>query len=170
MVLKLNRRTAFCIGAFMLCAVCLGAAPQPLAQFGGVGASPSSALSIPTGDTMQAGDLAKMLAGPTAARPLILQVGSHLFFAQAHIPGSVFAGPGSQPAGLELLARKVAGVKKDKLIVLYCGCCPWGRCPNVAPAYKQLREQGFTRGKVLYLANNFDDDWVGKNLPVERGE
>jgi hypothetical protein len=53
---------------------------------------------------------------------------------------------------------------KKKLIVLYCGCCPWGRCPNVGPAYKALHDQGFTNVKVLYLANNFGDDWVAKGI------
>ena len=54
-------------------------------------------------------------------------------------------------------------------IVLYCGCCPWGRCPNVGPAYKLLLDMGFTRVKVLYLADNFGADWVNKGFPVESG-
>jgi hypothetical protein len=54
--------------------------------------------------------------------------------------------------------------------VLYCGCCPWGRCPNVGPAYKYLYDQGFTNVKVLYMANNFGDDWVAKGYKVEHGQ
>jgi rhodanese-related sulfurtransferase len=100
----------------------------------------------------------------------VLQVGSRIFFAESHIAGSIFAGPGSQPAGLQLLQSKVASVDKKKLIVLYCGCCPWGRCPNVGPAYKYLHDQGFTNVKVLYLANNFGDDWVAKGYQVEHGQ
>ena len=49
-------------------------------------------------------------------------------------------------------------------------CCPWGRCPNIGPAYKQLRGLGFIHVKALYLANDFGDDWVSKGYPVERGE
>ena len=139
------------------------------AQFSGP-VDPASALSIPAAGTIQADALVKLMAAPAATRPLVFQVGSRLFFAQAHIPGSVYAGPGAQPAGLDLLASKVAGAAKNKLIVLYCGCCPWQRCPNVGPAYKRLRDLGFTNVKVLYLANNFGADWVSKGLPVENGE
>jgi hypothetical protein len=28
---------------------------------------------------------------------------------------------------------------------------------------------GFTRVKVLYLADNFGDDWVNKEFPIEAG-
>ena len=69
-----------------------------------------------------------------------------------------------------MLASKVASINKQMLIVLYCGCCPWNRCPNVGPAYKQLRDLGFTNVKVLYLANNFGDDWVAKGYRVEHGQ
>ena len=69
-----------------------------------------------------------------------------------------------------LLKKFAAPLKKDQLIVIYCGCCPWNRCPNIGPAYKQLRDLGFTNVKALYLANNFGDDWVAKGYPTERGE
>ena len=150
-------------------AVVIFVQPQAFAQFSGT-ADASSAQSIPTAQTVQPADLAKLLAGPAEGRPAVFQVGSKLFFAQKHIAGSVFAGPGSLPAGLDLLTAKVAKLKKTQAIVLYCGCCPWVRCPNVGPAYKKLRDQGFTNVKVLYLVNNFGDDWVAKGLPVESGE
>ena len=100
----------------------------------------------------------------------MLQVGSHIMFAQSHIPGSVFAGPGSQPSGLHLVETKVASTPKSKLIVIYCGCCPWDRCPNIGPVYKRLRELGFTNVKALYLADNFGNDWVAKGYPTDKGE
>jgi len=40
----------------------------------------------------------------------------------------------------------------------------------VGPAYKALYDQGFTNVKVLYLANNFGDDWVAKGYVVEHGQ
>jgi hypothetical protein len=55
-------------------------------------------------------------------------------------------------------------------IVLYCGCCPWSHCPNLNPAYDTLRQMGFSKVKVLYLANNFGADWVDKGYPVANGE
>ncbi len=101
---------------------------------------------------------------------MVLQVGSHIMFGQAHIAGSHYAGPGSQPTGLQLLERTVASAPKSGFIVLYCGCCPWNHCPNVGPAYKKLHDLGFTNVKVLYLANNFGDDWVNKGYQVEQGD
>jgi hypothetical protein len=100
--------------------------------------------------------------------PVVIQVGSRVFYDQAHIPGSVYAGPGSQPAGLALLERSVAPLSKESFIVLYCGCCPWNRCPNIGPAFRRLHDLGYTQVKVLYLAQNFGDDWVAKGYPTER--
>jgi rhodanese-related sulfurtransferase len=145
-------------------------APHGIAQFAPNAPLPASAFSIPESQLIQADALSRILQGAESVRPLVLQVGSRIFFAEAHIPGAVFAGPGSQPARLQLLQAKVAATSKNRLIVLYCGCCPWGRCPNVGPAYKQLRDLGFTNVKVLYLANNFGDDWVNKGYRVEHGQ
>lgn len=151
-------------------AALLCSAPHAFAQFPGNSPSAVSALSIPESQLIQAADLNRMLQAAGADKPLVLQVGSRIFFAESHIAGSVFAGPGSQTAGLQLLQSKVASVSKKKLIVLYCGCCPWGRCPNVGPAFKLLHDQGFTNVKVLYLANNFGDDWVAKGYKVDHGQ
>src|SRR5271157_768033 len=65
--------------------------------------SPGSAFSIPTSQLLQPEELNRLLQGPAADKPLVLQVGSHLFYAQAHIAGSEYAGPGSQAAGLKQL-------------------------------------------------------------------
>jgi thiosulfate/3-mercaptopyruvate sulfurtransferase len=135
----------------------------------GQNSSAMSAGTIPAAQLIQVDELKAMLATQDAQKaPVILQVGSHLFFNEAHIPGSQYAGPGSQPAGLALLEKTVSPLPKNKLIVLYCGCCPWNRCPNVGPAYKRLHELGYTNVKVLYLANNFGDDWVSKGYPTQK--
>ena len=149
--------------AFLLLAI-----PRAGAQFQPP-AAPGSAFSIPADHQIQPQQLNSMLQMPAQQRPLILQVGSHLMFSQAHIQGAEYAGPGSQPAGLELLRKRVASVPKDKLIVLYCGCCPWDRCPNVGPAFKLLLDSGFTNVRVLYLAQNFGDDWAAKGYSVDSG-
>jgi hypothetical protein len=146
------------------------AAPNGFAQFSNPADSSRSAASIPDSALMQPEALLRLLRAGGADKPLVLQVGSRIFFAEAHIPGAEFAGPGSQPAGLQLLQSKVAAEKKGRPIVIYCGCCPWNHCPNVGPAYKQLRDLGFTNVKVLYLANNFGDDWVAKGYAVEHGQ
>jgi len=130
----------------------------------------SSASSIPTGQLIQPDELNRLLQTPAAEAPLILQVGSRMMFAQAHIPRSEYAGPGSQDAGLDGLRQRVAQLPRRTFIVLYCGCCPWNRCPNVAPAYKLLHDMGFSRVKVLYIANNFGADWANRGFPVASGQ
>ena len=150
--------------------VLLSAAPNGSAQFSNPADSPRSATSIPDSALLPPEALLRLLRAGGADKPLVLQVGSRIFFAEAHIPGAEFAGPGSQLAGLQLLQTKVAAQKKERPIVIYCGCCPWNRCPNVGPAYKQLHELGFTNVKVLYLANNFGDDWVARGYAVEHGQ
>lgn len=129
--------------------------------------APISATAIPSEHLIQAPDLVRVM-NSGKEHPLVLQVGSRIFFGEAHIKGSQYAGPGSQPAGLKLLESEVTSVPKDRLIVLYCGCCPWNRCPNVGPAFQRLNQLGFTRVKVLYLPNNFGDDWVSKGYPTDR--
>jgi hypothetical protein len=133
--------------------------------------APLSATTIPEDQLIQPDHLNMLLAGQIEAlkaQPFVIQVGSQVFFKQARIAGSVYAGPGSQAAGLALLEKTVAPLPKNKLIVLYCGCCPWGRCPNVGPAYKHLKDLGYTNVKVLYIANNFGDDWVNKGYFTEK--
>jgi hypothetical protein len=163
-MIKLSIKTAvivvfaFCFGSLLSVAQGPAAAPGP-----------DSAFSISRAQYLEPEELNRLLQAPAAKRPLVLQVGSHVLFAEAHIPGSEYIGPGSRPAGLDLLKARVASLPHDTFIVLYCGCCPWDRCPNIAPAFNTLRQIGFTRVKVLYLADNFGADWVNKGFPVEQG-
>src|ERR1035441_9548083 len=79
---------------------------------------PGSALSIPQAQLIQPEALNRVLQTKGTEKPLLLQVGSHLLFDEAHIPGSVYAGAGSQPTGLQQLQSTVATVAKKKAIVL----------------------------------------------------
>jgi rhodanese-related sulfurtransferase len=106
----------------------------------------------------------------SSRRPLLFQVGSHMLYVQAHIPGSEYLGPAASPEGVQNLRNRVANLARSRPIVLYCGCCPWSHCPNVNPAYDALLQLGFTNVKVLYMANNFGADWVDKGYPVARGD
>ena len=115
-------------------------------------------------------DLLKLLQAPKGDKPLILNVGPSLIYMQAHIPGSEFIGPGSDSQARESLRRRVKTVPHNSFIVLYCGCCPWSRCPNVRPAYNELHKLGFTNVKVLYIADNFGTDWVEKGYPTIKGQ
>jgi hypothetical protein len=55
-------------------------------------------------------------------------------------------------------------------LVVYCGCCPMPKCPNIRPAFVALREMGFTHMRVLILPNDFNTDWTEKGYPVEKAK
>jgi rhodanese-related sulfurtransferase len=114
-------------------------------------------------------DLAKMRQSGKE-KPLMLQVGSHMLFLQAHISGSEYVGPGANEAGLQQLRKRVESLPRNKFIILYCGCCPWNHCPNVKPADDALHNMGFTNVKVLYIADNFGTNWVDKGYPTAKGD
>ena len=128
-----------------------------------------SATSIPKADLVQPAELAANLKSTSTPKPLLLHVGFHVLYTQAHIPGSEFVGPASDEAGLQLLRNRVAKLSKDTAIVIYCGCCPWGDCPNMAAAYDALRALGFKQVKALFIADNFGTDWINKGYPVAKG-
>jgi len=127
-----------------------------------------SAVDIPQSALIQPQELQSIIAKGTRGGPLILQVGSHVMYVQGHIPGSEYAGPAVQPEGLELLRRRVESLPRNRSIVIYCGCCPWARCPNMGTAYRFLHEIGFTNVKALYMASNFGADWIAKGYQVEK--
>jgi thiosulfate/3-mercaptopyruvate sulfurtransferase len=114
--------------------------------------------------------LVRIMQSNQRAKLLILNVGPHVLFAQAHIDGAEFIGPGSDPRAIEVLKNRVKSEPKAKQIVLYCGCCPWDHCPNIKPAFEELKKLGFTNVKVLYIANNIGADWVDKGYPTTRGQ
>jgi len=125
------------------------------------------ATSLPSSQLINPEELVKLLR---SEKPLIIQVGSHVLYQQAHIPGSEYIGPASSESGLQSLRKRVESLPRNKFIVIYCGCCPWSHCPNVKPADDALRAMGFTNVKVLYIANNFGADWVDKGYPVAKGD
>ena len=113
---------------------------------------------------VQPADLAANLA---KTKPAVFQVGPNVMYRSHHITGAVFAGPGSSPAGIALLKAAVSKLPKDREIVIYCGCCPWDKCPNMIPAFAALKEMGYTKVKSLYIAENFKVNWIDKGYPVE---
>src|SRR5262249_44108769 len=95
--------------------------------------------------------------------------GLPVLYRRKHIPGASFAGSGNQAEGIEALQKAVSGMAKDADIVLYCGCCPMERCPNVRPAYQALQDEGFTHVRVLRIPTNMATDWYSKGYPSEAG-
>jgi rhodanese-related sulfurtransferase len=125
---------------------------------------------IPASRLINPDELVGVLQSSKGEKPLMIQVGSHVLYAQAHIPGSEYIGPASSESGLQALRKRVEALPRKKFIVLYCGCCPWNHCPNVKPADDALQAMGFTNVKVLYIEGNFGMDWVEKGYPVAKGE
>lgn len=126
--------------------------------------------AIPRAQLITPEELAKSLQSAKDKKPLLFHVGPHTLYAQAHIPGSEYIGAGSSDAGQQKLRERVKSLPHSTAIVIYCGCCPWSHCPNVHPAYQELRSLGFTNVKVLYIADNFGTDWVNKDYPVAKGD
>jgi len=122
---------------------------------------------IPAAVLIQPAQLAGELK---AAPPTILQVGFSKLYQQAHIPGAVYAGPTNSETGLAALKAAAEKLSRDAPIVIYCGCCPWNRCPNMDAAYTALKAMGFSKLRALYIANNFGQDWVDKGYPVVTGQ
>lgn len=115
---------------------------------------------------VQPQDLAAQLAG-TGARPAVFMVGPNVLYRSRHIPGSVYAGPGRSEDGLAMLKAEAGKLPRDREVVVYCGCCPWDRCPNVKPAMDLLKQMGFAKAKVLYLGTGFKVDWLDKGYASE---
>ena len=117
-------------------------------------------------DVRQPASLAKDLQA--GKRPLVLYVGFPILYKAARIPGAVLAGPGSKQSGLDLMQKALAGVAKDREIVLYCGCCPFDHCPNIRPAFEKIRAAGYTNVSLVMMPTSFHTDWVEKGYPVEK--
>ena len=130
-------------------------------------AQAGSAPTIPQSVLIQPAELTTMLkSGP---KPAILQVGFKVMYDEAHIPGAVYGGPAGKDDGLTVLKEAAASIDKGQQVILYCGCCPWEHCPNVAAAWRTLKEMGFSDLKVLYIPQNFGADWVEKGYPTVKG-
>lgn len=128
------------------------------------------ASSIPASNLVEPSVLAQTLSDARAPHPLVLQVGSRVLYAQAHIAGAEYVGAAGTDEGLAALRARVASVPKDAPIVLYCGCCPWSHCPNIAEAFAELRGKGYTHVQALHIDNDFGTNWVDQGYPTAKGE
>src|ERR1700722_5453044 len=99
--------------------------------------------------------------------PVVLSGAFPVLYHGKHIVHAINAGPTSKPEGIEALKTAVAKLPKDADLVIYCGCCPMVKCPNIRPAYRTLKELGFTHVRVLSLPTNLHTDWVSKDYPFE---
>ncbi len=86
--------------------------------------------------------------GNKKGTPAFVYVGFRTLFAGGHIPGATL------PLSTNL--------------VIYCGCCPFEKCPNIRPAFTALDKMGFKKTRVLILPTSFAADWVEKGYPLQK--
>lgn len=94
--------------------------------------------------------------------PLIVNIGP-----QAVIKGSVDVGPAGEKPNIKKLETLLSKEDKNREVVLYCGCCPFDRCPNIRPAFTQIKKMGFKNAKLLDIPKNIKTDWIDKDYPVQ---
>jgi thiosulfate/3-mercaptopyruvate sulfurtransferase len=92
--------------------------------------------------------------------PVIFSVGPG-----ATIPGSKDIGMVKDAENLQKLKDSLANLPKESEIIIYCGCCPFERCPNARPAIQVLKDMNFTNYKLLNLPHNIKIDWIDKGYP-----
>lgn len=107
--------------------------------------------------------LAAIIKNPKAAKPLIFNIG-----VVDDITGAKNMGAASEKENLARFKKTLTKLPKNTPIVVYCGCCPFDRCPNIRPAFQALKEGGFSKGKLLNLPTNLKTDWISKGYPLAK--
>lgn len=114
-----------------------------------------------TADQLMApADLAKSIVNHEPL-PIIISIGPG-----AIIPHSIDVGMVSDEGNMQEFINTISKLDKDSPVVIYCGCCPFDRCPNVRPAIDELNKRKFTHFKLLNLPKNIKSDWISKGYPV----
>jgi len=119
--------------------------------------------------TLRPAELAGELAEKNGTPPTIVYVGFRTLFAGGHISGASFHGTASSEQGLGEMKKWADGLPRSTNLVIYCGCCPFEKCPNVRPAFTALSGMGFKKLRVLILPMNLATDWAGKGYPMQTG-
>ena len=119
---------------------------------------------------LQAADLMRELGNAKNGNaPTIVYVGFRTLFEGGHVPEASFHGTASTEKGLAELKKWAATLPRSSNLVIYCGCCPFDRCPNIRPAYTALHDMGLIHVRVLVLPTSFAADWVEKGYPIQKG-
>lgn len=119
-------------------------------------------------ESVDAANLLRELNDPKTG-PTVVFAGFQRLYTAGHIKGAQFHGSGGIAEGLKELKTWAATLPKTSNVVLYCGCCPMERCPNIRPAFSALRELGFSKVRVLVLPTSFEVDWAEKGYPYDKG-
>ena len=80
--------------------------------------------------------LAARLTQAGGTKPVVLHVGFHVLYRGKHIPDSIYAGPGREPEGLELLKRVVAPSQRSAERLSFTAAAARGcTASNMKPAF-----------------------------------
>lgn len=112
-------------------------------------------------DLMQPADLAASIANPKSKKVHIFNIG-----VVEDIKGAKNIGGASDKANLEKFKQELSKLPKSTQVVVYCGCCPFERCPNIRPAFNLMRGMGFINGKLLNIPTNLKQNWIDKGYPL----
>ncbi|MBC7565482.1 MAG: rhodanese-like domain-containing protein [Pedobacter sp.] len=82
------------------------------------------------------------------------------------IEGATHIGAASKQEKLELFKKAIKGISKDKTVVIYCGCCPMDKCPNIRPAFRAIKDASIKKAYLLNLPTNLKTDWIGKGFQL----
>jgi thiosulfate/3-mercaptopyruvate sulfurtransferase len=118
---------------------------------------------------VQPATLTRELGDKNGASPTIVYVGFRTLFAGGHIPGATFHGSASTEQGLSDIRNWADTLPRTTSLAIYCGCCPFEKCPNIRPAFTALDRMGFKKLRVLLLPANFATDWAEKGYPIQKG-
>jgi thiosulfate/3-mercaptopyruvate sulfurtransferase len=119
--------------------------------------------------TVAPADLFKELADSRSA-PTVLFVGFQRLYTAGHIKGAQYHGSGGRAEGVAQIKAWADALPRSTKLVIYCGCCPMERCPNIRPAFTALEEMGFKKLRVLILPTSFEVDWAEKGMPYDKGQ
>lgn len=92
---------------------------------------------------------------------LIVSVGP-----DAVIKNSVDIGATQEKENIKKLENYLENVSKDKEVIIYCGCCPFDRCPNIRPAFILLNNMRFKNAKLLDIPKNIKVNWIDNDYPT----
>ena len=112
-------------------------------------------------DLMEPSALAAIISNPKAKQAQIFNIG-----VVEDIKGAKKMGGASVKANLEKFKNALSSLPKNTLVVVYCGCCPFEKCPNIRPAFNLMKSMGFTNGKLLNLPTNLKQNWIDKGFPL----
>ena len=160
-----SRSFALVSSLIFLFAIAVGSFPVSTAG----GDDKKSADPWPSSQTLDPAQLAKMLTDKYLSVPTVVFVGFRSLYVGGHVPGAAFHGTASNEQGLAELRAWAATVPRSTDLVIYCGCCPFDKCPNIRPAYAAMSSMGFKKLRVLTIPTSFAVDWAGKGYPMQKG-